>query len=111
MGIRARTNTEETWWCTDPLNANSDGDAQVYSDGTEVDALLDFTLSRTVRWGYGPPSGPPNAWPNFNDRTGTHAVSYTHLRAHETVLDLVCRLLLEKKNKYLNSTRSRTHTQ
>ena len=28
------------------------------------------------------------------------AVSYTHLRAHETVLDLVCRLLLEKKKKY-----------
>ena len=26
-----------------------------------------------------------------------NAVSYTHLRAHETVLDLVCRLLLEKK--------------
>src|SRR5664280_1839274 len=29
----------------------------------------------------------------------TGAVSYTHLRAHETVLDLVCRLLLEKKKK------------
>ena len=29
--------------------------------------------------------------------TTTAAVSYTHLRAHETVLDLVCRLLLEKK--------------
>ena len=28
---------------------------------------------------------------------GSNAVSYTHLRAHETVLDLVCRLLLEKK--------------
>ena len=28
-----------------------------------------------------------------------HPVSYTHLRAHETVLDLVCRLLLEKKQK------------
>ena len=27
----------------------------------------------------------------------TGAVSYTHLRAHETVLDLVCRLLLETK--------------
>ena len=26
-------------------------------------------------------------------------VSYTHLRAHETVLDLVCRLLLEKKTQ------------
>ena len=30
---------------------------------------------------------------------GVEAVSYTHLRAHETVLDLVCRLLLEKKTK------------
>ena len=29
-------------------------------------------------------------------------VSYTHLRAHETVLDLVCRLLLEKKKYYTN---------
>src|SRR5665811_289094 len=29
----------------------------------------------------------------------TGPVSYTHLRAHETVLDLVCRLLLEKKKK------------
>ena len=28
------------------------------------------------------------------------AVSYTHLRAHETVLDLVCRLLLEKKKNH-----------
>ena len=30
---------------------------------------------------------------NMAEYTGT--VSYTHLRAHETVLDLVCRLLLE----------------
>src|SRR5664280_3332120 len=30
---------------------------------------------------------------------GTGPVSYTHLRAHETVLDLVCRLLLEKKKE------------
>ena len=35
------------------------------------------------------------------------AVSYTHLRAHETVLDLVCRLLLEKKTKTTNNTRNR----
>ena len=42
---------------------------------------------------------------NLADKHDTHvgvalrviAVSYTHLRAHETVLDLVCRLLLEKK--------------
>ena len=29
------------------------------------------------------------------------SVSYTHLRAHETVLDIVCRLLLEKKKKQI----------
>ena len=40
----------------------------------------------------------------FNRAT---AVSYTHLRAHETVLELVCRLLLEK-NK-LNSDYSLHH--
>src|SRR5450756_3011902 len=33
----------------------------------------------------------------FENRLG--AVSYTHLRAHETRHDLVCRLLLEKKKK------------
>ena len=32
------------------------------------------------------------------------SVSYTHLRAHETVLDLVCRLLLEKKNQNTSNT-------
>ena len=37
-------------------------------------------------------------------RHETEAVSYTHLRAHETVLDLVCRLLLEKQNNNIPST-------
>ena len=32
-------------------------------------------------------------------RLSEEAVSYTHLRAHETVLDIVCRLLLQKKNQ------------
>ena len=32
----------------------------------------------------------------------TQPVSYTHLRAHETDSYLVCRLLLEKKNKQTN---------
>ena len=39
-------------------------------------------------------------------------VSYTHLRAHETVLDLVCRLLLEKnKARHINAafTHQTTH--
>ena len=40
----------------------------------------------------------PRRWssPPAMTRCATKAVSYTHLRAHETVLDLVCRLLLEK---------------
>ena len=33
------------------------------------------------------------------DAKDSGSVSYTHLRAHETVLDLVCRLLLDQKNK------------
>ena len=37
------------------------------------------------------------------------AVSYTHLRAHETVLDLVCRLLLEKKKIRYNTDSIQLH--
>src|SRR5664280_387273 len=37
--------------------------------------------------------------PGGEGRIFDDTVSYTHLRAHETVLDLVCRLLLEKKKK------------
>src|SRR5665213_4209251 len=33
------------------------------------------------------------------DQVNQIPVSYTHLRAHETGRNLVCRLLLEKKNK------------
>src|SRR5674536_385673 len=34
-----------------------------------------------------------------DDKVVVESVSYTHLRAHETPEHLVCRLLLEKKNK------------
>ena len=34
---------------------------------------------------------------------GQGAVSYTHLRAHETGRNLVCRLLLEKKKKKIRN--------
>ena len=36
-------------------------------------------------------------WPAIQSEPVLEPVSYTHLRAHETVLDIVCRLLLEKK--------------
>eukprot|EP00825_Cyclidium_porcatum_P004956 TRINITY_DN12366_c0_g1_i2.p5 TRINITY_DN12366_c0_g1~~TRINITY_DN12366_c0_g1_i2.p5 ORF type:complete len:166 (+),score=22.51 TRINITY_DN12366_c0_g1_i2:1601-2098(+) len=38
-------------------------------------------------------------------------VSYTHLRAHETRHDLVCRLLLEKKKKKTEHNKSDTNSQ
>ena len=81
------TNTEESWWCTDPLNPNSDGDAQGYSDGQEVTALLDGTLSRTVRWGYGPPFGPPAAWPDFNNKDSNTATPACNDGDFDTIPD------------------------
>ena len=39
-----------------------------------------------------------------SEATVYRPVSYTHLRAHETVLDIVCRLLLEKKQKTFNDS-------
>eukprot|EP00657_Telonema_sp_P-1_P002396 TRINITY_DN15562_c0_g1_i1.p1 TRINITY_DN15562_c0_g1~~TRINITY_DN15562_c0_g1_i1.p1 ORF type:complete len:189 (-),score=39.28 TRINITY_DN15562_c0_g1_i1:31-597(-) len=43
------------------------------------------------------------------DATLPTPVSYTHLRAHETVLDLVCRLLLEKKKQLTTNILSNIH--
>ena len=42
---------------------------------------------------------------------GYTAVSYTHLRAHETDSYLVCRLLLEKKKKKKHQNKKNTTTQ
>ena len=46
-----------------------------------------------------PGQGAPKLGAGGDVEGGQGPVSYTHLRAHETVLDLVCRLLLEKKKK------------
>ena len=45
---------------------------------------------------------------NNREADDSGPVSYTHLRAHETVLDLVCRLLLEKKKTSQPRTRMRS---
>ena len=44
-------------------------------------------------WFWGAPVGVNN----YINKASLKTVSYTHLRAHETEADLVCRLLLEKK--------------
>ena len=59
------------------------------------DGLQERRLSAAVR----PPERDPLAAAKEKG-DGREAVSYTHLRAHETVLDLVCRLLLEKKKEH-----------
>ncbi len=53
---------------------------------------------------------PTAAYAEFTDTEAALAypVPYTHLRAHETVLVLVCRLLLEKKKK-TKQTNKRTN--
>src|SRR5450759_5815284 len=58
------------------------------------------TARRTALWTtMCTPWGCPevSVWSRVGDACGP--VSYTHLRAHETRHDLVCRLLLEKKKK------------
>ena len=59
-------------------------DAEFAGYDTDVPALEDLALGDGIRLDAVP-------------------VSYTHLRAHETVLDLVCRLLLEKRNDSLST--------
>eukprot|EP00657_Telonema_sp_P-1_P003126 TRINITY_DN1748_c0_g1_i1.p1 TRINITY_DN1748_c0_g1~~TRINITY_DN1748_c0_g1_i1.p1 ORF type:complete len:113 (-),score=33.62 TRINITY_DN1748_c0_g1_i1:49-387(-) len=44
-----------------------------------------------------------------HDKESDGPVSYTHLRAHETVLDLVCRLLLEKKKQLIHNDGKSTY--
>ena len=76
-----------------------------------IDALVSIDALRQIgsgqrnrRWQapeiLAPSTSSPNESPADSHRLSSAPapVSYTHLRAHETVLDLVCRLLLEKKN-------------
>ena len=59
--------------------------------------------------GFGIRFDQPTVWDiTYSVGRAIDPVSYTHLRAHETVLDLVCRLLLEKKKKNDNKQANRS---
>src|SRR5664280_3361843 len=71
----------------------------------EVGMINPVERPRQIRVQDPPPPGPCERITHIRDnnigaqatarpRANISAVSYTHLRAHETVLDLVCRLLL-----------------
>ncbi|MCX7671698.1 MAG: hypothetical protein N2439_16715, partial [Anaerolineae bacterium] len=51
------TNTQEAWWCTDPLNPDTDADGR--SDGAEIQALKDWLANKRA----GPPGETP--WPGW----------------------------------------------
>ena len=57
------TNLQEEWWCTDPLNPDTDSDG--ISDGDEIQMLKDWLTNQRAN----PPGGTP--WPDwpFNDAT------------------------------------------
>eukprot|EP00826_Nyctotherus_ovalis_P028620 TRINITY_DN22592_c0_g2_i1.p1 TRINITY_DN22592_c0_g2~~TRINITY_DN22592_c0_g2_i1.p1 ORF type:complete len:225 (-),score=69.45 TRINITY_DN22592_c0_g2_i1:6-680(-) len=69
-----------------------DKNDQIHSLTAEVSALRELAESKAKK----------------GEMQRLRAVSYTHLRAHETSLHLVCRLLLEKKKKSSNQ-KSRTY--
>src|SRR5450756_3011628 len=54
----------------------------------ELDGIVEESLKKAALWA--------EVKGNLQE-SGLNPVSYTHLRAHETRHDLVCRLLLEKK--------------
>ena len=67
-------------------------------DSGGLDGLLYIT---DISWGR---ISHPTEVLKLDQKINVVAVSYTHLRAHETVLDLVCRLLIEKKHTHTQHT-------
>ena len=72
------------------------------SDGEDKDGE-EYGGEKTVHGRHSAPKMSRNdgGVPVEAERPSFDPVSYTHLRAHETVLDLVCRLLLEKNKQSL----------
>jgi len=78
------------------------GELGIYNDDqlTSLDGLQNLRSVGSLKLLKLPQLDDISALHNLSgELSSLHPVSYTHLRAHETVLDLVCRLLLEKKHK------------
>lgn len=57
------TDTQESWWCTDPMNPDSDGDGKL--DGIEITAIKDWMANKSAQ---SPGETPWASWP-FNSET------------------------------------------
>src|SRR5678810_243801 len=64
-----------------------------------MDHVPSILQHNTYRW-----------WPFYQSTTYHTSVSYTHLRAHETGRNIVCRLLLEKKKKKKKKKKAKKST-
>ena len=73
---------------------------QAMSRDPAISMMISFSLQRAMTI----------ATAIANGRATIFPVSYAHLRAHETVLDLVCRLLLEKNTTPHNYKDVQLHT-
>ena len=71
--------------------------AESYINADKLIEVIEQSGAEAVHPGYGFFSENADFARRITEAGEVGAVSYTHLRAHETVLDLVCRLLLEKK--------------
>ena len=84
----------DSFWSVTQVTAKADGVHRDLAPGQSLRYIRCDLLQRSGgQWGYKPLDE------SMHPYYYSCPVSYTHLRAHETVLDLVCRLLLEKKNK------------
>src|SRR5664280_473204 len=95
--------TQSHWLRGTGLASYADGMLEL--DAIDVEEIATALADQTDfehRWLIDPRTGEVVFWTSDTGIDGENpveieelAVSYTHLRAHETVLDLVCRLLLE----------------
>src|SRR5659263_226975 len=76
-------------------------DLGISKNRVEVIYVQGIMLTGSVPTGFGVATSEDivKSLKDANEDEGVKAISYTHLRAHETRHDLVCRLLLEKKKK------------
>ena len=88
---------------TSTISRIDNADLQVTKTTSISGGTVGATFSYVITFANAGPSAAANV--TLTDAVSSNPVSYTHLRTHETVLDLVCRLLLEKKNTTLQMMR------
>ena len=114
------------WLLSEGVRLSHVGLRSTFSDAEDFQ-FLNGTVAQdntAFNWRAGAVWSPGKAWrvtalastgfraPNVDDLGkvfDSTPVSYTHLPAHETVLDILCRLLLEKKKNHLTQRASHFH--